>query len=91
MAKGRLAGCCRVKIFMRFQTVKEGISTILLPLSGEVFYNPVQEFNRDLSVLVVSKYAQHVQEKRGVWLGFAFGQSDGHFGRATSGLKYWMP
>jgi len=41
-----------------FRPIKEGISTILIPHSGEVFYNPVQEFNRDLSILVVSKFEQ---------------------------------
>uniref|UniRef100_A0A3Q1FDY1 Uncharacterized protein n=2 Tax=Acanthochromis polyacanthus TaxID=80966 RepID=A0A3Q1FDY1_9TELE len=29
--------------------VKEGKATILFPSANEVFYNPVQEFNRDLT------------------------------------------
>jgi tRNA G26 N,N-dimethylase Trm1 len=33
-----------------FKPVTEGKATILFPKSGEVFYNPVQEFNRDLSI-----------------------------------------
>ena len=32
-----------------FKPVTEGAATILFPKSGEVFYNPVQHFNRDLS------------------------------------------
>ena len=28
--------------------ITEGSATILFPNSNEVFYNPVQEFNRDL-------------------------------------------
>ena len=31
-----------------FTRVSEGRAAILFPKSGEVFYNPVQEFNRDL-------------------------------------------
>lgn len=29
--------------------VKEGKAAILFPSANEVFYNPVQEFNRDLT------------------------------------------
>ena len=32
-----------------FIPVTEGKATILFPEAGDVFYNPVQEFNRDLS------------------------------------------
>uniref|UniRef100_A0A3Q3CMU7 tRNA (guanine(26)-N(2))-dimethyltransferase n=1 Tax=Haplochromis burtoni TaxID=8153 RepID=A0A3Q3CMU7_HAPBU len=32
--------------------VKEGKAAILFPSANEVFYNPVQEFNRDLTVVV---------------------------------------
>ena len=31
-----------------FDTVTEGAATILFPKTNQVFYNPVQEFNRDL-------------------------------------------
>ena len=51
---------------MRYQSVKEGISTILLPITGEVFYNPVQEFNRDLSVLAVYNFQQIFRERHKV-------------------------
>lgn len=36
-------------------SVSEGKATILFP-NGEVFYNPVQEFNRDLSISVIQTY-----------------------------------
>ena len=39
------------------RTVTEGRATVFLPPS--VFYNPVQEFNRDLTIAVI---AEHVQE-----------------------------
>eukprot|EP00037_Helgoeca_nana_P009379 m.82190 g.82190 ORF g.82190 m.82190 type:complete len:148 (+) comp19542_c0_seq3:157-600(+) len=37
--------------------VKEGSATILFPAAGEVFYNPVQEFNRDLSIAVLNHFS----------------------------------
>lgn len=37
--------------------IKEGKAQLTVPKS--VFYNPVQEFNRDLSVLVVKTYLKH--------------------------------
>lgn len=42
------------------QEVKEGSATILVP-KGQVFYNPVQQFNRDLSVSVISTFLQQYQ------------------------------
>jgi tRNA G26 N,N-dimethylase Trm1 len=35
--------------------VSEGSAKITLP-KGEVFYNPVQQFNRDLSISVISAF-----------------------------------
>lgn len=37
------------------QEVKEGSATITVP-RGQVFYNPVQQFNRDLSVSVITTF-----------------------------------
>ncbi|EEB05862.1 N2,N2-dimethylguanosine tRNA methyltransferase [Schizosaccharomyces japonicus yFS275] len=37
--------------------VKEGRATILFPSRDEVFYNPVQQFNRDLSILAIRTWA----------------------------------
>merc|ERR1719391_1556855 len=36
--------------------VKEGSAEILFPSAKDVFYNPVQEFNRDLTVAVIKKF-----------------------------------
>lgn len=36
--------------------VKEGRAEVLYP--SYVFYNPVQEFNRDLTIAVISEYAK---------------------------------
>ena len=41
-----------------FKEIKEGVSRILIPENGSVFYNPVQEFNRDLSVAVVRAFSE---------------------------------
>ncbi|ESN93195.1 hypothetical protein HELRODRAFT_157901 [Helobdella robusta] len=40
------------------ETVAEGKASIILP--SNVFYNPVQEFNRDLSIVVISAYRQYL-------------------------------
>lgn len=40
-----------------FTSVKEGKAEVLFPSSHDVFYNPVQEFNRDLSVAVLRVFA----------------------------------
>lgn len=43
-----------------FKAIKEGISSILVPINNSVFYNPVQEFNRDLSVVVVRVFSEQL-------------------------------
>ncbi|KAL3066291.1 hypothetical protein OYC64_016278 [Pagothenia borchgrevinki] len=48
--------------------VKEGKAAILFPSANEVFYNPVQEFNRDLTCAVLTEYAREVLAQRGVKL-----------------------
>eukprot|EP00047_Mylnosiga_fluctuans_P012301 m.25284 g.25284 ORF g.25284 m.25284 type:complete len:645 (-) comp4140_c0_seq2:811-2745(-) len=45
-----------------FQRVCEGKAAILF--SGEVFYNPVQEFNRDLSILVLNTFSKILANER---------------------------
>jgi len=62
-----------------YTTIKEGLAHILIPASasatpqttprGEneaqsVFYNPIQQFNRDLSVLAIKAYGEEVVEKK---------------------------
>ncbi|XP_077893122.1 tRNA (guanine(26)-N(2))-dimethyltransferase isoform X3 [Ictidomys tridecemlineatus] len=39
-------------------TVTEGAAKIVFPSSNEVFYNPVQEFNRDLTCAVITEFAR---------------------------------
>ncbi|VDM33547.1 unnamed protein product [Hydatigera taeniaeformis] len=52
----RYTGSCSVKM-----TIREGSAFINLPEG--VFYNPVQEFNRDLTIAVVKHYAKkHFEE-----------------------------
>lgn len=48
--------------------VKEGKATILFPSANEVFYNPVQEFNRDLTCAVITEFSREVLAQRGVRL-----------------------
>ncbi|KAL1965430.1 hypothetical protein VTN77DRAFT_5686 [Rasamsonia byssochlamydoides] len=59
-----------------YETVKEGLAYILRPVTKEdpsrkrkpggeqqqasVFYNPIQRFNRDLSVLAIKAYGEHL-------------------------------
>jgi tRNA (guanine26-N2/guanine27-N2)-dimethyltransferase len=45
---------------MKYNTIKEGSITMVYPADQEssVFYNPVQVQNRDLSVLMISLYAE---------------------------------
>ncbi|KAI1470228.1 N2,N2-dimethylguanosine tRNA methyltransferase [Daldinia caldariorum] len=63
-----------------FTEVKEGLARILVPFSAKdiadkksnieeqqkVFYNPIQQFNRDLTVLAIKAYAEDVFAKRRV-------------------------
>ncbi|TWW59041.1 tRNA (guanine(26)-N(2))-dimethyltransferase [Takifugu flavidus] len=48
--------------------VKEGKAAILFPSANEVFYNPVQEFNRDLTSAVITEFARELLVQRGVKL-----------------------
>lgn len=47
-----------------YNAVKEGLAVILRPAQESatqtVFYNPIQQFNRDLSVLAIRAYGEHV-------------------------------
>lgn len=58
----------------QFQPIKEGKATILVPLSAkaekkgaseqQVFYNPIQQYNRDLSILAIKAYGEWALETR---------------------------
>lgn len=57
-----------------YGTVKEGKATILVPQGAkigedrgevqQVFYNPIQQYNRDLSVLAIKTYGEAILEQR---------------------------
>ena len=62
-----------------YTTIKEGLAHILVPASSQkvpqttpngdnapqsVFYNPIQQFNRDLSVLAIKAYGEDVVEQK---------------------------
>ncbi|KAH8681217.1 S-adenosyl-L-methionine-dependent methyltransferase [Xylariales sp. PMI_506] len=61
-----------------FTEIKEGLGRILIPSSAKngtedtkseedhqkVFYNPIQQFNRDLTVLAIKAYGEEIVEKR---------------------------
>ncbi|MBN3301995.1 TRM1 dimethyltransferase, partial [Amia calva] len=48
--------------------VREGRAVIVFPSANEVFYNPVQEFNRDLTCAVVTEYAREHLAAKGVYV-----------------------
>ncbi|KAI9886844.1 MAG: RNA methyltransferase tRNA(m5U54)methyltransferase [Watsoniomyces obsoletus] len=54
-----------------YRMIEEGLATIQIPVTSEastskgseeqsVFYNPIQQFNRDLSVLVINEFANSI-------------------------------
>ena len=47
-----------------FTAITEGKATILFPGGGEVFYNPIQNFNRDLSVLAIKTFGEGFLRER---------------------------
>lgn len=46
--------------------IEEGSTKIIFPSANEVFYNPVQEFNRDLTCAVVTEFARMQLAKKGI-------------------------
>ncbi|KGG50439.1 N2,N2-dimethylguanosine tRNA methyltransferase [Mitosporidium daphniae] len=47
-----------------YKIIQEGISSILVPDNRSVFYNPVQEFNRDLSMLIAHLFSKLFSKER---------------------------
>ncbi|KAJ2693357.1 RNA methyltransferase tRNA(m5U54)methyltransferase, partial [Coemansia spiralis] len=47
-----------------YQQIKEGQATILFPRNNEVFYNPVQQFNRDMSIAAIKTWRDTTMEAR---------------------------
>lgn len=46
------------------ESVKEGLATITFPKANDVFYNPVQQFNRDMSILAIKTWISSAQKIR---------------------------
>ncbi len=47
-----------------WSVVQEGKAKVLFPSQKDVFYNPVQEFNRDLSIAVIKLHAKQLRRAR---------------------------
>lgn len=47
-----------------FQIIKEGKATILAPKEDKVFYNPIQQFNRDLSITGIKAWTELYKESK---------------------------
>ncbi|KAJ2632141.1 RNA methyltransferase tRNA(m5U54)methyltransferase [Coemansia sp. RSA 1290] len=47
-----------------FQQISEGKATILFPRNNEVFYNPVQQFNRDMSIAAIKTWRDVTNEAK---------------------------
>jgi len=41
-----------------YTVIEEGKAKILYPAGHQVFYNPVQEYNRDISVMMLRLFAE---------------------------------
>ncbi|XP_053145029.1 tRNA (guanine(26)-N(2))-dimethyltransferase isoform X2 [Hemicordylus capensis] len=46
--------------------ITEGKANIIFPSANEVFYNPVQEFNRDLTCAVITEFARLKLSSKGI-------------------------
>merc|ERR1712013_831689 len=61
LGSGKGNGVCHQERFIQnsegWTVVKEGQAEVLFPSLNDVFYNPVQEFNRDLSTAVIQAHA----------------------------------
>lgn len=47
-----------------YQVIKEGMATVLTPKTEKVFYNPIQQFNRDLSVMGIKAWSEVYQKSK---------------------------
>lgn len=55
--------CNMATDFSKVTEITEGKAKVILPPS--VFYNPVQEYNRDLTIAIISEFAtQHIEKKQ---------------------------
>lgn len=67
--------------------VCEGQARILFPKQNEVFYNPVQEFNRDLSIAAIQQFINLRRDEREMKKAakLAREEGDGRHGNADGG------
>ncbi|KAG0381040.1 tRNA methyltransferase 1 [Mortierella sp. AD032] len=71
-----------------FKKVTEGKATILFPDTNEVFYNPIQEFNRDISIAAIRTWDEVFQEERAARLAEKKSRKEANAAkRATEGLE----
>lgn len=49
---------------VEYNVIEEGKARILYPKGGQVFYNPIQEYNRDMSVMMLRLFAKEWRETR---------------------------
>lgn len=49
---------------VEYVPVQEGKAVILAPKKEQVFYNPIQQFNRDLSVMAIKAWSQLYEESK---------------------------
>ncbi|KAJ1958481.1 RNA methyltransferase tRNA(m5U54)methyltransferase [Dipsacomyces acuminosporus] len=47
-----------------YQKITEGKATILFPKRNEVFYNPVQQFNRDMSIAAIKTWRDIARDEK---------------------------
>ncbi|XP_022239514.1 tRNA (guanine(26)-N(2))-dimethyltransferase-like isoform X3 [Limulus polyphemus] len=59
-----------------YRTITEGKAEVLFPTTHDVFYNPVQEFNRDMSVAVIKTYVKACSQSTGTKCGIVENQSE---------------
>ncbi|KAG0080341.1 RNA methyltransferase tRNA(m5U54)methyltransferase [Linnemannia elongata] len=71
-----------------FKKVTEGKATILFPDTNEVFYNPIQEFNRDISIAAIRTWDEIYQEERSARLAEKKARKEANAAkRAADGLE----
>jgi tRNA (guanine26-N2/guanine27-N2)-dimethyltransferase len=47
-----------------YSIVTEGKANILFPEGNQVFYNPAQEVNRDLSIMMIKMFQQELKKEK---------------------------
>lgn len=47
---------------IQYNLIQEGLANVITPQEAEVFYNPVMQFNRDLSILMIKVFAERLKK-----------------------------